>query len=419
MDEYPVEILSHIYWFLPYKSLVNISLSSKHHRDIALPHLFRNLRISDASIEAFESGDYNHLIPYVRNVTFTKLRFGNEGLVKLISKAMQYVQFIERFPRITGVHIIYTVPGVCYWTLPLAILRAISVYSWYERLKSLSIEGLEQFRFPDRGHILNWIYGDRSETVAVRKFIDGLVSPAINDKLEFLWMSYPKRLESISINSLQSRRRYVYVFYDEAGFERTENAARKSKGWAKSDQTVILPALFLRNGHETLKNVHIKLGALRYRSGADGPDSPISPLPVYPLVTTLRMNFTVNFTSKDIKELATRFPMVEDLRLDIDTQVQLDYPDNDDAYRSYFTLFPNLKRSRTPWPLQSWLRQENYNLRLHVDDIAMQLAGLEYMEFVHTIRLESDFSTEPRYLEFIKFKTRDIGWDVWTEELPR
>ncbi|KAF3921819.1 hypothetical protein AA313_de0205109 [Arthrobotrys entomopaga] len=410
LDSCPVEILNNIYSYLPYNSLVNVTLSSWHHREIALPHLFRTLKVYDQSVQAFETGAYDYLVPYVRNVTFIDLVYEKGKSLDLVTKVIDRVHFIERFRRISGVHIFYIAPDACYWTIPLAMLRAMSVQPWYEELKSLTVDGLEPPGPPEGRNIFKWLQEENEETATERLFIDGLIYPCPAENLDIMWMSYPKQLESISINSSQPKNRQTYPFGDEAAFVGAEIAARAAKGLVKPGQlATLLPGLFLRHCHGTLKSVKMQLPSLVYPPATH-------PRQTYNFVRKLHMTFTSLFTRKDSRELGNMFPMVEDLRLDIDTRIQREHPAHINTYYTYFAGFPRLKRSRAPWPLPSWVNRDDHCLRWHVDCVGKVLTELEYMDFVHTVSPDPNVGSLG-YLEVIRFRTGALGWEIWAEEI--
>ncbi|KAK6519470.1 hypothetical protein TWF281_003304 [Arthrobotrys megalospora] len=365
----PVEIWRSIYSFLGYNDLVEVSRCCKYLRQVALPLIFRNVRLTEDSIRGFgEGGSLSHIVPSVRDVSFsipTVTPHDSETL-RRFEPALYFCRSLEIFPSIRGVHFTYPSNELFYWIFPIAILRAIAKYPWFNELRSLSIEGLAVDCRSTGGDL-------RSQVS--REAIDfALGGRQVKDIAFDTTVPFPPALKNLSIYYIG--RSCFRDFY-----QRDYRAIDPSEGPGYTT-----PLLY-RHWTNALTNLTIRTSYL-YTS------SPCRPVLIFEFTTVTNLHIMVDYYGwADLAIIAPRFPNLREFRLETAR-----FSRERSAY-NFLYGFPRLKRASVPWRCAlEWesphCTLENIQpgvgpavLREEVDaligdGLVARLEDLEYVDFV-------------------------------------
>ncbi|KAK6535795.1 hypothetical protein TWF281_000046 [Arthrobotrys megalospora] len=327
--QYPPEIWFSILEGLSTSDLKSFSLASKYCREIALPLVFRNLRLSLASIDGLEDGIITHIISDVRHVTFADLAASTQtAMVDLIRV---YCEVLSVFPNLQSLQISFPCSEEVRSHLIAAILNKISTYEWYPNLKALTIVLSYMSHHREKPSSLEFgpLYTYCSESA--KEFFSKTSN--LGDKYH-----YSLTDATVNLHPPPSLRKAAIIVED------TEN------GYA---DLVGSYSPILQLSISTLKTLYIAAQALfesyRHPPAEFAPDVALQ---TYSTVEDLWITFdgSPGVPAAGYDEIARRFPNVRYLRID-ETSMNRGwgslYPDH--IYNCLRRL-KYLKTARVPWP---------------------------------------------------------------------
>ncbi|KAK6514636.1 hypothetical protein TWF281_004834 [Arthrobotrys megalospora] len=169
IDRAPYELWLDMYSNLSVMDLKALSLCSRAHRERVIPSLYPHLRLSEASLVAFDKGIFSHLKDKVCEVTFGGLQNGC-GLRETVRLVALYCRSLGMFPKLTGIHVPYCTTMYYEAEIPRAIILKLSPYPFYQNLRKFCLDAtlinLESSQYQYWETSTNQLSGEEAEFFA-------------------------------------------------------------------------------------------------------------------------------------------------------------------------------------------------------------------------------------------------------------
>ncbi|KAF3903280.1 hypothetical protein ABW20_dc0109615 [Dactylellina cionopaga] len=133
----PIELWLQVGAYLAPKDLKVLSSCSRHCRDAVLSHLFRNIKLSIASLAAFTGGRFSGLKNVVRAITFADLI---PPVTKMWELSRTYCESLHLFPNVIALRIPYANIGRHNRIFLALMFCRIGKQGVYSNLRRFSIE---------------------------------------------------------------------------------------------------------------------------------------------------------------------------------------------------------------------------------------------------------------------------------------
>ncbi|KAK6360207.1 hypothetical protein TWF730_006357 [Orbilia blumenaviensis] len=323
----PPEIWLSVVSELPRTDLASFSLCCKAFRNLAVPILFRSIKLCDDSIAGFKAGGtLADMASYVRHLTF-------EGIDIEVTETVRWAQRcfedLSQFPNITSIRINIAIIFELKVSLFGFIFRKLSCYQWYETLKKLDYEF--QYLSPEEyskstpsagscvASTVNSIFRVPKDSPKAARIWNNPEMFDFWDYGVFIAPAFPPALEEVIIKV--------------PGYLSSIGVGRKGRGPFCPSETLSTCANTLRKVDICISNMEFK--PLNYH-----------PPPQCPNVTVLTVYTRFKFIPTCLEELAARFPNVEFLDLGSGECLPIS------AYAEC-RGFEKVKEMRAPWPTRN------------------------------------------------------------------
>ncbi|KAK6528439.1 hypothetical protein TWF281_009680 [Arthrobotrys megalospora] len=400
----PLELWFSIFSNLPHEDVISFSLSCKAFRNVAVPVLFRSIRLCEGSLAAFKpGGSLDGITLSVRHFTFEGV---DPEICETVRHAQRSFNDLSMFSNITSIRIKLAAPSQLNAALPSFMLEKLAECPWYGRLKSLDFESAnlshqDFFRNDDSS-------GKVSDSDKLTESLDlPQVGRFWKDPSMMAFWDYSLRKDIIYPPALEELKLKV--------------PERIYLGTFKGESFPLRPSGFVYSSANSLRNVNLHVGALE-TTGREF-RSP----PQYPNVNALAVYSKCRLEPLAFEELVYRFPNVESL----DLSSRFCSPIS--AY-SECRSFERLKRMRGPWPTQS--ESDLRPLEIYGPDHLVEFWGplsapprleefevrrldkglIAYITIARFVKIDGVFKTVGQNSRIPYFEARD--WSVYSTNRP-
>ncbi|KAK6498346.1 hypothetical protein TWF481_010937 [Arthrobotrys musiformis] len=168
INKVPYELWLMIYEYLQKTDLKALSSCSAEHRRRIVRLLYGHIRLSGASVAAFVNGSFKDLGALVSEVTFDGLLDGRSAH-ETLRLCELYCASLGVFPNLIGVHVPISTCRHYERKIPLAIVRGMMHYPFYQNLRTVCFDA--QLIDYEDSRLQDWVDSKTQLSTAALQFL--------------------------------------------------------------------------------------------------------------------------------------------------------------------------------------------------------------------------------------------------------